>query len=229
MNWRRLLVLDLVLALGLVAGIFQVRRTWLEFENGHRVESVKPEAEPARTLPPPGGLVSAAEDWTEISVKNPFSFDRNDVAIVAPKPQNVAATPAEPKPVLFGTMSLGKEWIAMLAPGPSGNRSSRPVKVGESISGWEVVEIREKSVVVTANGVRETVPMNDLPRISDRTVATTTTPQVVNVTTPTAAPPTPAASAPTPSQPPPAPAASQQPKQCLVHTPFGDSMMDCPR
>jgi len=106
MNWRRLLVLDLVLALGLVAGILQLRQTWLEFESGHRVESVKPEPEPARTLPPTGGLVSASEDWTEISVKNPFSFDRNDVAIVAPKPQNVAATPAEPKPVLFGTMSL---------------------------------------------------------------------------------------------------------------------------
>jgi len=114
----------------------------------------------------------------------------------------------------------------MLAPGPSGNRSSRPVRIGESISGWEVVEIHEKSVIVTANGIRETVAMNDLPRVYDKTVAATGAPPAVNVTPSAAA--APPAAAPTPSQPQSAPAASQQPKQCLVHSPFGDVMMNCP-
>jgi len=225
MSWRRLLVLDVTLAIGLVAGILQVRRIWFEFEAGHRVESVKPEAEPARTLPSTAVPAAMPEDWTEISVKNPFSFDRNDVAIVAPK-QTAPAAPVEPKPVLFGTLSLGKEWVAMLAPGPSGNRGSRPMRIGESISGWELVEIHEKSVVVTANGLRETVPMNDLPRVYDRTASAPIAP-------PPAVPNTPAPVASAPAQPPAAaPIAaptSQQPKQRLVHTPFGDVMMTDPQ
>src|SRR6185503_11747124 len=95
---------------------------------------------------------------TDISVKDPFSFDRNDVSIVAPK-QEAAA---KPKPVLYGVMSVGSEWIAMMGPSQSGSRGSRPVRVGESLDNWQIVEIQPKSVIVTAaNGTRETVIMND--------------------------------------------------------------------
>src|SRR4051794_13100866 len=156
MMWRRLLILNLALVVILAAGVLRVRRAWMEFEAMHRIDSVKADTEPARTLPA-AKSATAAEEWTEISVKDPFSFDRSDVSIVAPKP----SAPTDPKPVLFGTMSIGNEWIAMLAPGQGGNRASRPIKVGESMGSWQVVEIREKAVVVAGNGIRETLVLND--------------------------------------------------------------------
>src|SRR5207302_5234563 len=116
----------------------------------------------ARAVPGASVTAVAPQDWTEISVKDPFSFDRNDVSYVAPK----QTLPTQPKPVLFGTMSIGNEWIAMLAPAQSGTRTSRPVKVGESVDDWQVVEIRDKSVLVTGpTGLRETLVMNQTARI----------------------------------------------------------------
>ena len=114
MMWRRLLLLDLALVAVLMVGVLQVEKSWKEFDAAHRIESVKPEKEPARTLPLPPALTGTPEDWTEISTKDAFSFDRNDVSIVAPK-QEAAA---KPKPVLYGVMSVGSEWIAMHQPFP---------------------------------------------------------------------------------------------------------------
>lgn len=221
MMWRRLLILDAALSAVIVGGIFQVRRSWDEFDMKHRTETILPEKETVRSLPAAAAIAAASEDWTDISVRNPFSFDRNDVAIVAPK-----QTPtAQPKPVLFGVMSLGNEWIAMMGPGQGGARSSRPVKVGESLDSWQVVEIQAKSVVVTAgNGLRETVIMNDptaqVARTSERT-PTPGGPSAPIVPSP-APPPTstnmqnPPSTAQSPAQ-----SAPGQPADDILQTPFG--------
>jgi hypothetical protein len=186
MMWRRLLLLDLALAVVLVAGVLRVEKSWNEFDATHRLEAVKPEKEPARTLPVTTASAGTPEDWMDIAVKDPFSFDRNDVPIVAPK-QELAL---KPKPVLYGVMSVGSEWIAMMGPAQSGTRGSRPVRVGESMDNWQIVEIQSKSVIVTAaNGTRETVIMNDptaqVARSSDRTmIAGPTSAPVVPVASP---------------------------------------------
>jgi len=190
--WRRLLVLDLALSGLLIFGVVEVRKSWQEFEASHRVESVRPEKEAARSVANTAAAARTPEDWTDISVKNPFSFDRNDVAIVAPK----QALPTLPKPVLFGTMSIGKEWIAMMGPAQSGGRASRPIKVGESLDNWQVVEIRDKAAIVAgANGVRETIIMNDptaqAPRSTERTPTGVQSQVTVVNPTPAAAPPEP--------------------------------------
>jgi hypothetical protein len=222
MMWRRLLVLDLVLVIVLVAGVLRVRQSWMEFEVTHRVESVKAEAETARTLPAANPAAAASEDWTEISVKDPFSFDRNDVSIIAPK----LSAPTEPKPILFGTMSIGNEWVAMLGAGPAGNRSSRPMKVGESIGAWEVVEIHDKSAVVAGNGIRATVVMDDplaqAPRDYSRTLSTSAPQQPVTVVNQPAAAPPPAANTPAPPGAPQAQPPAGESKPRILHTPFGD-------
>ena len=207
MTLRRFLLLDLVLLAILVAGILRVRESWHEFELSHRVESIRPEAEPVHNVPPiPAAVAATPGDWTEIAVKNPFSFDRNDQSIVAP----AQATPAMPKPVLFGIMSIGKERIAFMAPGQAGNRGSKSVKVGESLDSWEVVEILEKTVVVTgATGGRETIIMNDptaqVARAYERTVPAGSAP-AMNAGTPPAAAAPPAAA----TNNPPPPTAGQQ-------------------
>jgi hypothetical protein len=223
MMWRRLLILDLVLVAVFVAGALRVRQSWNEFDAGHRVETIQPESEPVRAVPGASMVAVTPEDWTDASVKNPFSFDRNDISILAP----AQAPPTQPKPVLYGTMSIGSERIAMLAPGQSGNRASRPVKVGESLDNyWQVVEIQDKAVIVTAaNGVRETININEQrARVYERTGNSGTAPPL-NVVNTTAAPPQAAtvnSQAPTPSATPPAPASSTgQPTGEMLLTPFG--------
>jgi hypothetical protein len=218
MMWRRLLVLDLLLAAVLAFGVVRIRASWNEFQATHRVESIQPEPEPAKNVPPLVVVSAAPGDWTEISVKNPFSFDRQDIPIVAPK----QAAPTQPRPLLSGIISIGNENVAMLA-SAQGGRNSQPIKVGESIDGWEVIEIQDRSVIVSAaNGVRETIQMGDVrSRIYDRTGTNLAAGPAVNVvnTTPQA-PATPTANSPAPTA-----AAPQtgfgQPTGEMLQTPFG--------
>jgi hypothetical protein len=221
--WRRLLVLDLVLALAFAYALTRIRRSWQEFDLNHGVQMVQAEKETIQKVPTLNLPATVSEDWTEISAKDPFSFDRNDVAIVAPKP----TAPSQPKPVLFGTMAIGKEWIAMLAPAQGGNRGSQPVKVGESIGEWHVVEIREKSVIVAGeNGLQQTVGLNEATaqgRSSERT-SPGQAPAPVTLVSPSA--PVSAQPAGTPNSPgtpvtPPAPAAGEANKPKILLTPFG--------
>jgi hypothetical protein len=188
MSWRRLLILDLALVAALVAGVVRIRRSWNEFNSSHKVENIHPEKEPVLTLPVTAPAAAAIEDWTGISVNDPFSFDRNDIAIVAP----TRAPVTDPKPVLFGTMAIGNERIAMLAPGDAG-RASRRVKVGESLDSWQVVEINDKDVIVVAsNGVREKIIINDpkarVGRSFDRTGPAAAAAPAATVVTPPSTP-----------------------------------------
>jgi hypothetical protein len=181
---RRLVILDVGLVLLLVFGIAKFREDWLAFEPTHQVSAIQARAENLPGLPAPGAASAPSGDWTEIPTKNPFSFDRNDIAVLAPPPE--APKPVGPKPVLFGTMLLGQGWTAMLASGQTNNRNSRPVRVGQSIDGWTVVEISEKSVVVESNSNRQTLTTNDwvslqIPRDSARTLASGAAPVVQSV------------------------------------------------
>jgi len=231
--WRRLLLIDVMLSVVFIYGLSRVWQTWNEFEIGHRVDKVEAEKESVKVFPSVNTSRAASEDWTEISIKNPFSFDRNDVAVVAPKPE----APALLKPILFGTMAIGGEWIAMLSPNQGATRTSRPVKVGEAIGGWQVLEIHEKSVVVTEeSGVRQTIALSDvtaqIPRdYGSRTLAVMgAPPSAVTVTTPAAAPPSPQPQ-PLNSAAPPAPQPAQGapgPRTKVVHTPFGDNIVTIP-
>jgi hypothetical protein len=223
MNFRRLLILDLALLAALVAGIVQLRRSWYEFEATHRVETIQPEREILKSPPAPPTLAVSAEDWTDIATRNPFSFDRTDVAIMNPRP----TLPTQPRPVLLGTIFIGSDRMAMLAPGQSGSRGSGPYKVGASIDNWQVVEIRDKSaVVINASGVRETLVINDprdrLVRSTERT-GTGAPAQAVNVlTSPTPAQaPSTTTAAPPPSGPAAQPSSTGQPTGDFLDTPFG--------
>src|SRR5262245_29262202 len=223
---RRLLLLDILLLILIVAGGLKVRRSWLEFESSHRVETVQAEPEIPRQVPTTSPAAAAVGDWTEIVSKNPFSFDRNDIAILAPK-ETAPAVPKGPKPLLFGTMGIGKDWTAMLASSQSGNRKPRPLKVGDTIDNWQVVDINERSVVITFGDVRETVLLNDqLPRTYDRTVVSGTAAVVpVQTQTVTTSASTTATGAPTATPPPPPPPTPTpgQGKGRYIYTPFSNN------
>jgi len=218
---RRLLVLNLVLVAVLVAAAVRFHNSWIMFRATHEAAAVPPQAE---SLPKVVSIAvpnsTAPVDWTEIPTRNPFSFDRTDIAILEPKaPPAPPPVPTGPKPTLFGTVNLGKESTAVVAPGqPPGNRNSKSMKVGEVIDGWKIVEISDKSMVIEANSVKETIIMNDpsalVQRDHTRTLASAAAQDVVSVTPAAVAPP-PSTTA---SQPAPAPG---QRRRVTQVTPFG--------
>jgi hypothetical protein len=224
---RRLILINLLLLLVAVAGVVKLRRAAIAFSTEHRVDKIQPESE--KPLPKAAeALVTASpKEWTEIASRNPFSFDRNDVPVVAVAP--AVEQPKRPKPVLFGTMMLGKERIALMS--PSGNRVSVPLKVGETLDEWTIVDIQDKSVTVKWQDVKESVIMNDptaqVAREYSKTGATTTNQSNITAVAPFASAPAPAPSVQSPANATPPPSPSGR-KQIVIQTPFGPKIMDDP-
>src|SRR2546427_1189083 len=222
----RIWIVNVSLFAVLVAASVRFYNEWLMFTATHQADAVEPDREKfvklGLSLPP---NLPAPANWTDIPSHNPFSFDRTDIAILEPKappPPPAPKIPVGPKPVLFGTLSLGKEPMALIGPGKPGNRDYKPMKVGEIIDGWTLVSISDKSVVMKGDDVQETIAMNDptaqIPREHTRTEVAPT--PVVTSTVGLPAPATPAVSSPpqpgTPGQP---PQAAGQPRPNTQNTP----------
>ena len=209
----RLWIVNLALLAVLIAAAVRFHNDWVMFTATHQAGAVEPDRDKsARALPAVPATSPAPPSWTDIPSHNPFSFDRTDIAILEPKAPPAPPAPKialGPKPVLFGTMSLGKDIMAMIGPGKPGNRDYKPMKVGEIIDGWTVVSIAEKSVVVKGNDIEETIAMNDptaqVPRDHSRTIEPAPTPAV---TSPGGSPPAMPAVSPQPQ-----PASRGQPPQ----------------
>jgi hypothetical protein len=213
---RRIWILDVTLLALLIVIATRFYNEWIMFSATHQAGAVGPEREQFAKLPsgvPPNS--PAPPNWTDIPTHNPFSFDRTDIAILEPKAPPAPPAPAVklgPKPVLYGTMSIGSDVMAMVGTAKPGNQKS--MKVGEVIDGWTIVSIIDKAMVIKGNDLQETVVMNDptaqIPRDHSRT---TDAPAAVNVVSVDAQPAAPAQ-----------PAAAQQPVQrrrVQQITPFG--------
>lgn len=179
--FRRLLLLDAALIALLVMGGMRVRKDWKAFEPAHDIAAIqpKPHAYPAITAGGTSATTTSA-DWTEIPSRDPFSFDRTDVDIVIAVPVEAPPPkPLGPKPILYGTFILGNEKTALVATG-AGGKGSKPMKVGDVIDGWTILNIASGSMQIESNGTRQTVitndPTNAPPREIARTVATAPAP-----------------------------------------------------
>src|SRR5438876_4019602 len=123
----------------LVAASVRFYNEWLMFTATHQTGAVEPDREKfaklGLSLPPNS---PAPTNWTDIPSHNPFSFDRTDIAILEPKasPPPVSTVKVGPKPVLYGTMSIGTDVMAMVWSAKPGNQKS--MKVGEVIDGWTI-------------------------------------------------------------------------------------------
>jgi len=223
---RRILVLDLILVAVLAIGARSLRLQWLQYNDSHQVSLVQPKPESIPSLPSaPSVARTSTTDWTDIPSKNLFSFDRTDIAIVIP-PDTLK--PAGPKPMLFGTIKLGQDHLAMVGSGQSNNRSDRPMRIGETIDGWTLVDIQEKSIVVSWNDTKQTIVMSDptaqVPRDYSRTASPGSASTTVLTSTPaptTTA--TPATTAPA------APGSQALPKTHVIDTPFGKKVIVDPQ
>jgi hypothetical protein len=223
--FRRLILFNAILLVLVIAGVLRLRHDMQAFSAEHRIDQIRPDSD----KPLPKAISSAAatpkQEWPDIAAHDPFSFDRNDVAIVIAA--QAAQQPKRPKPILFGTMKVGKNPLAMLAAGDSASRSSRPVYVGEVFDGWTVLEIQDKTVTVKSDEVKETLIVNDPTAQVARTY---------EKTGPSGPSPGPAVTPPSPApQIAPAAVSDQQPttpgtsgkKTCQQYTPFGMVTTDC--
>ncbi len=220
---RRLLILNLILFAVVVSAAVRLHNDWVMFEASHQPGTIQPEPE---VLPKVAATTAvrapAPLDWTDIPSHNPFSFDRTDIAILEP---SAPPKPPGPKPILFGTMSLGNNRMAMVAQGKPGNRNYRPMKIGEVVDGWTITQILDTSIIIRADSIEDSVLMNDavaqVPReYTTRTAAPAAT-SVISVGQPT---PAPAAATPSLFQSPTSQPATGQPRQrrrITQQTPFG--------
>ena len=179
----RLLILDAALIVLLILGGMKLKQDWLAFGPAHDIAAVQPKPQAFPSLPQAGvGGVAASGDWTEIPSKDPFSFDRNDIDIVIAE---AAPKPVGPKPFLSGVIGIGSDWTALVS--PAGNRNSKPMKLGETIDGWTIVDITRNSIEIESNGLRQTVITNDpsalVPREVTRTSVSPPNPAPQPVTT----------------------------------------------
>jgi hypothetical protein len=190
---RRLIILNLGLLTLLALGGVKIRRDWKAFGPAHDVSQIQPKPQTFPPLAAGGASGSTDADWTEIPSKDPFSFDRNDVDIVVAE---APPKPIGPKPFLAGTVIIGKDRWALVAP-PLG-RNTLPAKVGQTVGDWTIVEILEKSIEIESNGTRQSVIINDptanVPRADGRTQAGGTVSQATQAPAPqnTTTPSTPA-------------------------------------
>jgi hypothetical protein len=186
---RRILILNLSLIAALAAISVRLYEEWITFDATHQTGAVAPERETFTKLAsgvPPNAPAPA--NWTDIPSHNPFSFDRTDIAILEPKappPPPAPKVALGPKPVLFGTIIIGSDPLAMVAPGKPGAREYKPMKIGETIDGWTIVSIADKSVVIKGNEIQETILMNDptaqVPRDHTRTIEAPPPPTVISI------------------------------------------------
>jgi len=221
---RRIWILDLILFALLVAIATRFHNEWIMFKATHQPGAIEPQREQFGKFP--SSLPTntpAPSNWTDIPSRNPFSFDRTDVAILEPKAPPPPAVKLGPKPVLYGTLSIGTDVIAMVGSTKPGNQKS--MKVGEVIDGWTIVSIGDKTMVIKGNEAQETVVMNDptvaIPRDHSRTLDVTTPNNVVSISAPPAAPTPQPAPAPQPAAANPQPQQQGQRRRVQQITPFG--------
>ena len=223
----RLVLLNAVLVLVVATLVFQFRRGLLDYEATHDVSSIQAEAEIDISIAGIEGLERGSErsDWNLVSVLNPFSADRNDIAVLGPAPASEAVdtgVPVTSALALMGTLLLGDERVALMA--LPGDPAYTSLRVGETIGGWQVVEIDRKSVVVEATGRRRNVVMND-PTMSVSGARTRGPAAPATVVASQSSTPAPGVSA-TPA----APQAPSQPApagECFIETIFGRSPRPC--
>ncbi len=173
-TWHRIMLLNLVLLILLALGVWRVGQQWRLFEATRTLEAIGAQAGPgpaAAAMPPL--QETTTEGWEDIATQNPFSFDRSSFVY---EPENASIRGTD-QPVLLGTLMLGGDRMAMMAPaGARNNRSSTTLRVGEEIDGWELAEVREKSVVIEAGTISETVVMNDPSALVPRAAQASSTP-----------------------------------------------------
>ena len=145
---RKLILLNVALALLAAAACWQIRAKWREDKAQERQVLAQP-AKPAVAPPPPSldaPQAATAAGFSEVAQKTLFTRDRNpNVVIDVPPPK-----PVPEFPVAYGIMNLGGGPTAILSTkaGETGKRYSPGDKVGEFI----LADVENDAIVLEWDG-----------------------------------------------------------------------------
>lgn len=147
---RRLLLLNVVLAILLFVVGTRARSNWLEAEKRASVVLSK-RVPPA--APPPFSALPAVErahagSYAEVAQKTLFSADRNPTVVEEVAPPK----PMPPLPVMYGVMDFGEGLIAMMS-AKAGDRNQE-VREGSVIGDFKLVALGTDHVVLEWEGKR---------------------------------------------------------------------------
>jgi hypothetical protein len=141
---RRIIWVNLVLAVLVMAAVVKVRHEWLvERQQEHVVKyaHVKPAAVPKAPIPAPPAPV-AASTYSDIANKMLFSRDRNPNVVIEAPPPPVKKMP--PLPLLHGVMGLPSGTLALLS--LDAKSSGKAVKVGDKIGEFELAALSQDEI-----------------------------------------------------------------------------------
>ncbi len=159
---RKLLLLNLFLALAVTGLGMQLVRSWQEFENSHSIEQLmagvqsQPPRGPDQAPPLDVDQQPSYLDYQLIAEKNLFAEDRQP-----PQPEDVGAAsdtaPAlNPEPILHGTLTVGNRRAATITKYEGTGRrrvqgSKVRVSIGDVVQGYTVSEITSGAIVLKWN------------------------------------------------------------------------------
>ncbi len=149
---RKLLILNLALAMALVYAGVRIRGEWVAAKARERATWLAktapvapPQLAPLPQTPPvlPSGYLNIAE-------KMLFDKSRDSKVVVEPPPPPPPPPPVPPMPVYHGQMNLGGGPIVFLtAPGDAGRQS---VRIGEKVGPFTLVDANTAELTFDWNG-----------------------------------------------------------------------------
>lgn len=190
---RPILILNLLLAAGLVAGSLELRRRWLEARQREAtLLAVRPVAPTTAEAPPPPAQPPAKlqpVQYFEVAERFLFARDRNPTVVVeppkAPPPKVMPNFPA-----VYGVMDVGMGPTVFMAVELD---KQQGYKLGEKIGEFTILAANQKEVTFEWDGKPITKPLDELRPKQKETAAAPEAPRMnANVNAvPVAAPPRP--------------------------------------
>lgn len=146
---KRLLLWNLLLAVGATAGIYELRRQWAETRAQEETvllrKPVVPKVESAPILPKPAPFQATA--YNDVAQKTLFAKDRNpNVEIVAPPPPP-PPPPMPPLPKVYGVLGLPSGAVAIMA--EKAGAPQQKVRVSEKIGEFTVAKLDTQRITLT--------------------------------------------------------------------------------
>lgn len=141
---RKLLFLNLALAVLLAVAGARARERWVEAEKRAEVVLSKrlPPAPPPPFTPLPVVERAHAGSYADIAQQTLFSPDRNPTVVVEVAPPK----PMPPLPVMYGVMDLGEGPVAMMAEKPGANRYE--VHAGSTIGEFKILALDTQEIAL---------------------------------------------------------------------------------
>ena len=156
---RKLLLINLALALAIAGLGMQLVWSWQEFDGRQNIEQLMAGLQtPPDTEAPPLDFDQQPSylDYRLIAEKNLFAADRQPPQEEGSDPGAATAPPLAPEPILHGTLIIGKRQMATLTKFEGTGRrraqgSRVRVTLGDEVQGYKVSEITKDAIVLKWN------------------------------------------------------------------------------